>query len=54
MAASTESAAKVTKKYWNQVLLKPSSLPKFMINISIQNFIPFLVLHDLNPVLTEH
>lgn len=25
-----------------------------MINFSVQNFIPFLVLSDLNPVLTEH
>ena len=25
-----------------------------MINLSIQNFIPFLVPSDLNPVLTEY
>jgi len=27
---------------------------KFMMNLSIQNFIPFLVPFDLSPVLTEH
>ena len=30
--------------YWNRVPLKPSSPAEFMINLSIQNFIPFLVL----------
>ena len=30
-----------------------SSPAEFMINLSIQNFIPFLVTSDLNPVLTE-
>ena len=31
-----------------------SSLTEFMINLSIQNFIPFLFPTDFNPVLTEH
>ena len=30
---------------WNWVPLKLSSSAEFMINLSIQNFIPFLVLH---------
>ena len=34
--------------------MKPRSLTEFMINLSIQNFIPFLVTSDLNPVLIEH
>ena len=48
---------------WKWVPLKLSSFTKFMINLSIQNFIPLLVSSDLNPffvpsglnpVLTEH
>ena len=37
-----------------QVEMKPSSFLEFMINLSVQNFIPFLVPSDLNPVLIEH
>lgn len=34
--------------------LKLGSPAEFMINSSIQDFIPFLVTSDLNPMLTEH
>ena len=37
---------------WNPVPLKLSSLTEFIINLSIQNFIPFLVPSNLNPLLT--
>lgn len=33
---------------------KVNSLTKFMINLSIQKFIPFLVPSDLDPMLNEH
>lgn len=36
----------------NQVPLKLSSLTEFMINLTIQTFIPFLVLSELNLALT--
>lgn len=36
----------------NQVPLKLSSLTEFMVNLTIQIFIPFLVLSELNLALT--
>lgn len=39
---------------WNQVPLKLNSFTEIIINLSIQNFISFLVPSDLNAVLTEH
>lgn len=40
-------------QYWNRLSLKPSSPAEFMINFSIQNFILFLILSELHPVLTK-
>ena len=51
---SRKAAGFAGKHYLYQGPLKPSSLAEFKINLSMQNFIPFLVLSDLNPVLTEH
>ena len=43
---------------YNDRLLKLSprktEFPEFMISLSFQNFIPFCITSDLNPVLTEH
>ena len=37
----------------NGASLKPNSLDEFMINLSVQGFIPCLVLSDLNSMLIE-
>ena len=49
----TNNIANKYRNQWNQVLLKPNPLTEFMINLSLQNFISFLVPSDLNLVLTE-
>ena len=38
--------------FCNHVFLKPSSVAKFMLNLSIHNFISFLILH-LFPLMIE-
>ena len=49
----TNNTANKYRNQWNQILLKPSSLTEFMINLSLQNFISFLVPSDFNLMLTE-
>lgn len=40
--------------FCNHVSLKPSSIAKFMINLSIHNFISFLIVHLFPLMIGEH